>query len=100
MLTPEGQIARYLFGIEYAPEDLRLALVEASAGQDRHARSTRCCSSATSTTRRPGKYGAAIMRLLRVAGVADGARRSAAFVLHDVAARAQTARAALPGASA
>lgn len=30
VLTPEGRIARYLYGIEYAPKDLRLALVEAS----------------------------------------------------------------------
>jgi protein SCO1/2 len=30
VLTPDGQIARYLFGIEYAPRDLRLSLVEAS----------------------------------------------------------------------
>jgi protein SCO1/2 len=30
VLTPDGRIARYLFGIEYAPKDLRLALVEAS----------------------------------------------------------------------
>jgi protein SCO1/2 len=33
VLTPEGRIARYLFGIEYAPKDLRLSLVEASTGK-------------------------------------------------------------------
>ena len=33
MLTPDGRLARYLFGIEYGPRDLRLALVEASAGR-------------------------------------------------------------------
>ena len=32
ILTPDGQIARYLFGVEYAPRDLRLALVEAGGG--------------------------------------------------------------------
>ena len=31
-LTPQGKIARYLFGIEYAAKDLRLSLVEASKG--------------------------------------------------------------------
>ena len=31
--TPQGTIARYLFGIEYASKDLRLSLVEASKGQ-------------------------------------------------------------------
>ncbi len=31
--TPEGRLARYFYGIEYAPRDLRLGLVEASAGK-------------------------------------------------------------------
>jgi protein SCO1/2 len=30
LLTPEGRIARYFFGVEYAPRDLRLGLVEAT----------------------------------------------------------------------
>src|SRR5262249_28069661 len=30
VLTPEGRIARYFFGVEFAPRDLRLALVEAA----------------------------------------------------------------------
>lgn len=30
VLTPEGKVSRYLFGIEFAPVDLRLALVEAA----------------------------------------------------------------------
>jgi cytochrome c oxidase subunit II len=30
ILTPEGRVARYLYGIEYPPKDLRLGLVEAS----------------------------------------------------------------------
>ena len=33
LLTPDGRLARYLYGIEYAPRDLRLGLVEASAGR-------------------------------------------------------------------
>lgn len=32
VLTPSGQIARYLFGIEYSAKDLRLSMVEASKG--------------------------------------------------------------------
>jgi len=31
--TPQGRLARYFYGIEYAPRDLRLGLVEASAGK-------------------------------------------------------------------
>jgi protein SCO1/2 len=33
ILTPEGRVSRYLFGIEYAPKDLRLALVESGDGK-------------------------------------------------------------------
>ena len=31
VLTPQGKIARYFYGIEFSPRDLRLALVEAAA---------------------------------------------------------------------
>jgi protein SCO1/2 len=31
--TPEGKVARYFFGIEYAPRDLKFALIESSAGR-------------------------------------------------------------------
>jgi len=31
VLTPQGRIARYFYGIEFAPNDLRLGLVEAAA---------------------------------------------------------------------
>ena len=33
ILTPEGRVSRYLFGIEYGPRDLRMALVEAGNHQ-------------------------------------------------------------------
>jgi len=33
VLTPEGKISRYLYGIEYSAKDLRLSLVEASRGR-------------------------------------------------------------------
>jgi protein SCO1/2 len=31
--TPDGRLSRYLYGAEYAPRDLKLALVESSAGR-------------------------------------------------------------------
>ncbi len=31
--TPQGRLSHYFYGIDYAPKDLRLALVEASAGK-------------------------------------------------------------------
>ena len=33
VLTPEGRTSRYFYGFEYKPRDLRLAIVEASAGK-------------------------------------------------------------------
>jgi protein SCO1/2 len=33
VLTPAGQVSRYLFGLDYAANDLRLALVDAGAAQ-------------------------------------------------------------------
>jgi protein SCO1 len=33
LLTGEGRVSRYLYGIEFAPRDLKLALVEASEGK-------------------------------------------------------------------
>jgi protein SCO1 len=33
VLTPDGRVSRYLYGIEYPPKDFRLALVEAAGGK-------------------------------------------------------------------
>lgn len=33
VVTPDGRLARYFFGIEYAPRDLKFALIESSAGR-------------------------------------------------------------------
>ncbi len=33
LATPDGRVSRYVFGIDYAPKDLKLALVEASEGR-------------------------------------------------------------------
>jgi len=64
-LTPEGKIAHYLFGIEYAPKDLRLSLVEASQGRIGSAvdQVLLYCYHYDPQT---GTYGAAVMRILRV----------------------------------
>jgi len=50
VLTPDGTLSSYLFGIEYGARDLRLGIVEASKGKVGR-RSTRCCSTAITTTR-------------------------------------------------
>ncbi|MBI2487962.1 MAG: SCO family protein [Deltaproteobacteria bacterium] len=33
ILTPKGEISRYLYGVQYEPKDLKLALLEASNGE-------------------------------------------------------------------
>jgi len=78
VLTPDGRMARYLFGIEYGPRDLRLALVEASAGKVGTAVDTLLlyCYHYDPMA---GGYGLAIMRVLRVAG-ASTALALVAFV--------------------
>jgi protein SCO1/2 len=67
VLTPEGRLARYLFGIEYGPRDLLFALVEASAGKvgtPADALLLYCYHYDPMT----GRYGLAVMRTLRLAG--------------------------------
>jgi protein SCO1/2 len=69
VVTPDGRMARYLFGIDYGPRDLRLALVEASAGHVGTAVDSLLlyCYHYDPMT---GRYGFLVMRALRVAGVA------------------------------
>jgi len=69
VLTPEGKLARYLFGIEYGPRDLRYALVEASAGKVGNPVDTLLlyCYHYDPMT---GRYGLVVMRALRIAGIA------------------------------
>ena len=68
VLTPEGRVARYLFGIEYGPRDLRLAIVDASAGKvgSKIDAFLLYCYHYDPMT---GRYGLAIMRTLRISGV-------------------------------
>ncbi len=68
VLTPDGRIARYLYGIEYAPRDLRLALVEAAGGRIGNVvdQAILFCYRYDPVT---GRYGAAIMRVVRTGGV-------------------------------
>ena len=66
--TPGGRLSRYFYGIEYAPRDLKLALVESSEGKIGSAvdKITLYCYHYDPTT---GKYGFAIMSAMRVVGV-------------------------------
>lgn len=67
VLTPDGRLARYLFGVEYGPRDLRFAIVEASNGRIGSPVDTLLlyCYHYDPMT---GRYGLVIMRTLRIAG--------------------------------
>jgi protein SCO1/2 len=67
--TPEGRLARYFYGIDYAPRDLRLGLVEAAdhkIGSAVDALLLFCYRYDPAT----GKYGAIALNLIRLGGVA------------------------------
>ena len=66
--TPEGKLARYFYGVEYPPRDLRLGLVEASQNKIGTPVDTLMlyCYHYDPAT---GKYGAVVMNIVRVAGV-------------------------------
>ena len=67
ILTPEGRLSRYFYGVEYAPRDVRLGLVEASAnkiGTPVDEILLFCFHYDPGT----GKYGAIAMNTLRLAG--------------------------------
>jgi protein SCO1 len=68
VLTPEGRISRYLYGIEYAPKDLKLALMESSTGKIGTAvdQAILYCYQYDPMT---GRYSASIMRIMRAGGV-------------------------------
>ena len=68
VLTPEGKLSAYFYGIQYPPGGLRLALVEASQrkiGTPVDAVLLFCCAYNPAT----GKYGLIVSRLLMIAGV-------------------------------
>jgi protein SCO1/2 len=68
LLTPEGRVTQYLFGVQFAPETLRLALVDASHGKvgnvvDRLI--LLCCAYDVST----GRYTLLIHRVMQGLGI-------------------------------
>jgi protein SCO1 len=68
VLTPDGRVSRYLFGLEFAPRDLRLALVEASEGRIGSVidQALLFCFDYDPHT---GKYSMTILTIIRIAGV-------------------------------
>ena len=68
VLTPQGKVSRYFYGILYPARDIRLALVEASnekIGNPVDAVLLYCCEYDPAA----GKYSIVVSRILRIAGV-------------------------------
>jgi protein SCO1/2 len=79
VLTPGGRVSKYLYGIDYSPRDLRLALVDASGNKIGNPvdKILLYCYHYDPTT---GKYGLAVLTLVRLGGVVTVAGL-AAFIL-------------------
>jgi protein SCO1/2 len=69
VLTPAGRLSRYFLGIEYAPRDLRLALVEASESRI-GTPVDRLLLYCFHYDPKAGKYSATIVTIVRAAGIA------------------------------
>jgi protein SCO1 len=69
LLTPKGKTARYYYGIDFSPRDLRLGLIEAAAGKIGSPidQLLLFCYHYDPVT---GKYGLLITRVIRLAGAA------------------------------
>jgi protein SCO1/2 len=66
--TPDGRLSRYFYGIEYSPKELRMALVESSAGKVGSLIDELLlyCFHYDPAT---GRYGAIAMNLVRLGGI-------------------------------
>jgi len=69
VLTPQGRISRYFYGVDFPPKDLRMGLVEASQGKIGNAVDAVLlyCYHYNPET---GKYGAIVSNILRLAAAA------------------------------
>ena len=96
--TPDARLSHYFYGIEYAPRDLKLALVESSGGRVGSAvdKLVLYCYHYDPTT---GKYGPAIMNVMRVAGVVTLAGLVALILILRRAKSRTAADAARPAAA-
>ena len=68
LTTPQGKLSRYFYGIDYPARDLRLGLIESSAnkiGSPVDQLLLYCYHYDPAT----GKYGAPVMKVMRIAGV-------------------------------
>jgi protein SCO1/2 len=81
VVTPQGKLSRYFYGVEYSPKELRMALVESGQG---HVGSlvdelVLYCYHYDPET---GRYGAAVMNMVRAGGVLTLAAMAAYFLMN------------------
>ncbi|HET6841706.1 MAG TPA: SCO family protein [Candidatus Angelobacter sp.] len=69
LITPDGRIAQYYYGIEYAPRDLRLGFIEAAQGKIGTVVDQVLLYCYHYDPAR-GKYGAAVFNILRIGALA------------------------------
>ncbi|HWX53977.1 MAG TPA: SCO family protein [Verrucomicrobiae bacterium] len=69
LLTPDGRLARYYYGIEYAPRDLQLGIVEASHGRVGNL-VDQVLLYCYHYDPAKGKYGAVVFNILRMSALA------------------------------
>lgn len=69
IITPDGKISKYFYGIDYAPKDLKLGLMESAEGKIGSAveKLYLYCFHYDPST---GKYGLAILKVLRLMAIA------------------------------
>ncbi|MGE5610828.1 MAG: SCO family protein [Bacillota bacterium] len=68
VLTPQGQLSRYFYGLEYSPRDVQLGLTEASSGKvgSLADKVLLLCYHYDPST---GRYGFAVIRAIRIGGI-------------------------------
>ena len=69
LVTPQGKLAQYYYGVEFSPKDLRLGMIEASRNKIGNLvdQITLYCYHYDPTS---GRYGAAVTNILRLGGTA------------------------------
>jgi protein SCO1/2 len=68
VVTPEGRLSRYFYGVEYSPKELRLALVESGQGRIGSA-IDELLLYCFHYDPESGRYGLVVMNLVRLGGV-------------------------------
>jgi protein SCO1/2 len=79
VVTPDGKLARYFYGVEYSPKELRMALVESGQGHIGSA-IDELLLYCYHYDPEHGRYGATVMNLIRAAAVLTLAAMAGFFV--------------------